>query len=67
MACNHRIVGLMPKDCFFFCESSAPEKFPDAAKECGIFAIYEFGTSVQKFRIYQHTYTKVLKARGVVI
>lgn len=67
IACNHRIVGLMPKDCFFFCESTKPEKLPDASKDAGLFAIYEFGTNLSKFRIYQHTYTKVIQSREVVL
>lgn len=67
VACNHRIVGLMPKDCFFFCESPKPEKLPDASKDSGLFAIYEFGTNLSKFRIYQHTYTRTLKSREVVL
>lgn len=67
IACNHRIVGLMPKDCFFFCESPKPEKLPDASKDAGLFAIYEFGTNLSKFRIYQHTYTRVVKSREIVL
>lgn len=67
MACNHRVCGLIPKDSFFFIEDSRVEKLPDASKGTGLFAIYEFGTAKNKFRIYQHTYTKKLKSRDVVL
>lgn len=66
-ACNHRIGGLLPKDAFFFIETPKVEKLPDASKDAGLFAFYEFGTTLQKFRIYQHTYTKTLKSREVII
>jgi len=66
-ACNHRIAGLLPKDCNFFIETLKPEKLPDATKDAGLFAFYEFGTTLHKFRIYQHTFTKELKSREVVI
>lgn len=66
-ACNHRIAGMIPKDSFFFIENSAVEKLPTAAKDAGLFAIYEFGTTNHKFRIYQHKFTKTIKSREVVI
>lgn len=66
-ACNHRIAGLLPKDSNFFIETSKVEKLPDAAKDCGLFAFYEFGTTLEKFRIYQFTYTKQIKSREIVI
>ncbi len=66
-ACNHRMVGLMPKDGIHFIETPKVEKLPDAAKDCGIFAFYEFGTQLTKFRIYQHKFTKTIKSREIVI
>ena len=66
-ACNHRLCGLIPKDAFFFIEDPRVEKLPDASKDCGLFAIYEFGTSKTKLRIYQHTYTKTIESREVVL
>lgn len=66
-ACNHRICGLLPKDAAFFCETTKVEKLPDASKDAGLFAFYEFGTTLNKFRIYQHTYTKVIKSREIVL
>lgn len=67
MACSHRVCGLIPKDAFFFIEDSRVEKLPDAAKGSGLFAIYEYGTTRTKFRIYQHTYTQQIKSREIVI
>lgn len=66
-ACNHRICGLMPKDSAFFIETGKVEKLPDAGKDAGLFAFYEFGTTLTKFRIYQHTYTKTIKSREIVL
>lgn len=67
MACNHRVCGLIPKDSFFFIEDMRVEKLPDASKGTGLFAIYEFGTQKDKFRIYQHTYTKQVKSRAIIL
>lgn len=66
-ACNHRIAALMPKDAMFFSEQSATklEKLPSVDKNAGLFAIYDFGTTSYKFRIYQHTFTKKLKSREI--
>lgn len=66
-ACNHRICGLMPKDAAFFIETTKVEKLPDASKDAGLFAMYEFGTTLTKFRIYQHKYTKTIKSREIVL
>lgn len=66
-SCNHRVCGLIPKDSFFFIEDTRVEKLPDSSKGIGLFAIYEFGTQKDKFRIYQHTYAKKLKSRAVVL
>ena len=66
-SCNHRVCGLIPKDSYFFIEDNRVEKLPDASKGAGLFAIYEFGTQKNKFRIYQHTFSKTLKSREVVL
>ena len=66
-ACNHRIVGLMPKDSNFFIETTKVEKLPDASKDAGLFAFYEFGTTLTKFRIYQNKFTKEVKSREIVL
>lgn len=66
-ACNHRIAGLIPKDSFFFIETSKVEKLPDHSKDAGIFAFYEFGTSLSKFRIYQHVFKNEIKSRDIVL
>lgn len=67
-SCNHRFVGLMPKDSGFFCENSTKaEKLPDANKDAGLFALYEFGTQLTKLRIYQNKFTKEIKSREIVI
>lgn len=66
-ACNHRICGLLPKDSVFFIETTKVEKLPSAAKKNGLFAIYEYGTTLEKFRIYQHTFTKQIQSREIVL
>lgn len=66
-ACNHRVVGLMPKDAMHFIETNKVEKLPDASKDAGIFAFYEFGTQLVKFRIYQHVFTKSIQSRDIII
>ena len=66
-SCNHRIAGLIPKDSYFFIENSAVEKFPDASKDAGLFALYEFGTTNAKFRIYQHEFKGTIKSREIII
>lgn len=66
-ACNHRVGGLLPKDGAFFIETMKVEKLPDASKDAGLFAFYEFGTTLIKFRIYQHVFTKQLKSREIVL
>lgn len=66
-ACNHRIAGMIPKDSFFFIENAAVEKYPDATKDAGLFALYEFGKTNAKFCIYQHEFKGVIKSREIVI
>lgn len=66
-ACNHRICGFMPKDSIFFIETNKVEKLPDVNKDAGLFAIYEYGSTRNKFRIYQHTFTRTIASREVVI
>ena len=65
--CNHHITGLMPKDSLFFTDPSATkvEKLPSADKNEGLFAIYDYGTTSRKIRIYQHTFTKEIKSREI--
>lgn len=67
-ACNHKVVGLLPKDSAFFCENSTKaEKLPDSSKDVGLFALYEFGKQLTKFRIYQTTFTKQIESRDIVL
>lgn len=66
-ACSHRIAGLIPKDAFYFIETPKVEKLPDHSKDAGIFAFYEFGTSLSKFRIYQHTFKNTIKSRDIIL
>lgn len=66
-ACNHKIGAFLPKDYAFFLNTPKVEKLPDASKDAGLFAIYEYGTSLNKFRIYQHTFTKQLASREIVL
>lgn len=67
-ACNHHIVGMLTaKDSSNFSNSSKCEKLPDATKKAGLFAMYEYGANESKFRIYQHTFTRTIKSREVVL
>lgn len=66
-ACSHRIVGLMPQDGTFFIDSSTVEKLPDKDKDAGLFAVYKYGATETKFRIYQHKFKGTIKSREVVI
>lgn len=66
-SCNHHITALMPKDSMFFTDPSATkvEKLPSSDKNAGLFAIYDYGTTSHKFRIYQHTFTKKIQSREI--
>lgn len=65
---KHHLAGLLMQDSSaFFMNSTKCEKLPSADKDAGLFAIYEFGNTTVKFRIYQHEYTFVSKSREVVI
>ena len=66
-ACNHRLVGLMPNDNNFFSSDSRVEKLPDASKKTGLFAIYTYGTTNTKFKIYQHKFKELTSNREVVL
>lgn len=67
-ACNHKIGGLLTdKDSFFFINTPKVNKLPKRDDDKGLFAIYEYGNTLHKFRIYQHVYTKQLASREVVI
>ena len=66
-SCNHKIAGLLTKDSMFFINSIKVEKLPSAAKGEGLFALYEYGSTLAKFRIYQHVFTREIKQREVVI
>ena len=66
-SCNHKICGLLPKDSAFFTDNMKVEKLPDAVKDAGLFAFYEFGNILHKFRIYQFEYTKQIKSREIVL
>ncbi len=67
-SCKHHLGGLMMSDqSSFFMSTTKVEKLPSADKDAGLFAIYEFGTTLQKFRIYQHVFTAKLKSREIRI
>lgn len=67
-ACNHRIGGLLTdKDSFYFINTTKVVKLPSKDKDAGLFAMYEYGTTLHKYRIYQHKFTKQLASREVVI
>lgn len=66
--CKHHLGGLMMSDqSAFFMQTTKVEKLPSADKDAGLFALYEFGTTLQKFRIYQHVFTAKLKSREIRI
>ena len=68
-ACSHRITALMPKDSIFFTDPSCTkvEKLPSADKNAGLFAIYDYGTTSHKFRIYQHKFTRQIQSREIIL
>lgn len=67
-ACNHRIVGkLTNKESSMFSMESKCEKLPDAAKNAGLFALYEYGTDSKKFCLYQSTFSREAVSREVII
>lgn len=66
-SCSHRIAGLMPSGSAYFIDCDKVEKLPDVNKDAGIFAIYKYGTTDTKFRIYQHKFRNAIKSRAVVI
>lgn len=67
-ACNHRVCGMLTdKDSLFFINSSKVNKLPDANKGAGLFGLYEYGTTLSKFRIYQHEFTGKVAEREIVI
>lgn len=66
-ACNHRICGAMIKDAMFFINTVKVEKLPNKSENNGVFAMYEYGSTLAKFRIYQHTFTRTIKEREVVL
>ena len=43
------------------------EKLPDAAKNAGLFALYEYGTDSKKFCLYQSTFSREAVSREVII
>lgn len=66
--CKHHLGGLMMSDqSAFFMQTTKVEKLPSADKDAGLFALYEFGTTLVKFRIYQHVFTAQLKSREIRI
>lgn len=67
-SCKHHLGGLMMSDqSGFFMNTTKVEKLPSADKDAGLFALYEFGTTLVKFRIYQHVFTAQLKSREIRI
>lgn len=65
--CAHKLTGLITKDAFRITDNNRVEKLPDASKDAGLFAFYEFGQNITKFRIYQHVFAKEIKSRDIVI
>lgn len=52
---KHKLCGqLMSDQSTFFMNSNKAEKLPSHAAGTGLFALYEYGTNLEKFRIYQH-------------
>lgn len=67
-SCKHHLGGLMMSDqSAYFMQTTKVEKLPSADKDAGLFALYEFGTTLTKFRIYQHVFTAKLKSREIRI
>ena len=52
---KHKVCGqLMSDQSSYFMNSTKVEKLPSHASDSGLFALYEYGTTLEKFRIYQH-------------
>ena len=52
---KHKVCGqLMGDQSTFFMQTTKAEKLPSHASKTGLFALYEYGTTLIKFRIYQH-------------
>ena len=68
-ACKHRVCGMMTQGggSIYFIDCPKVEKLPTASKSAGLFAIYQYGSTENKFRIYQHTYTRTIESREIVI
>lgn len=68
-ACKHKVCGMMTQGAgsIYFIDCPKVEKLPTASKNAGLFAIYQYGSTEQKFRIYQHTYTRTIESREIVI
>ena len=66
-ACNHRLCGMMPKDSFNFIDDTRVEKFPPPEKKAGVFALYQYGSDFKKIKIYQHTFTREIASREIVL
>ena len=62
--CNHRICAKTTGDgSYKVMGNSRAEKLPDSLG----FAIYQYGSTIEKFKIYQHTFSKTLKERELKI
>lgn len=68
-ACKHRVCGMMTQGggSIYFIDCPKVEKLPTASKSAGLFAIYQYGSTENKFRIYQHAYTRTIESREIVI
>ena len=65
-ACSHRIAGKVgDRESVKYLDSMRASKLPTAID--GIFAIYQYGSTSYKFKIYQHTFTRELESRTVMI
>lgn len=65
-ACSHKIAGKVgDRESSKYIESLRATKLPQPTD--GIFAIYKYGSTDIKFKIYQHVFTKKLESRTVMI
>lgn len=66
-SCKHRICGLQTANPEFFIDCESVAKLPPMSDQNGRFAIYSYGTNVEKFNIYQFKCDVTLESRSVVL
>lgn len=62
--CNHKIVAKVDGALAYkIIDDNRPESFPSPDGDNACFAIYKYGSDLQKFKIYRHKLKRVLESR----